>query len=142
MSQLTILALFRAKVGRTQALGIALSALVDLTRAEPECLNNVDPSVGQSARLAGIISEKPNAADAKVMQDCGRQVKIPAVGFELQGMIGRDRIKAGVLERVGLQLRHQADAAALLKFIDDECAAFIGNGLHGYLQLIFAVTAQ
>ena len=39
MPQLTILAFFRAKPGRTQALGTALSALVDPTRAEPECLN-------------------------------------------------------------------------------------------------------
>ena len=39
MSQLTILAFFRAMAGRTQALGTALSALVDPTRAEPECLN-------------------------------------------------------------------------------------------------------
>jgi quinol monooxygenase YgiN len=39
MSQLTILAFFRAKPGQTQALGTALSALVDPTRAEPECLN-------------------------------------------------------------------------------------------------------
>ena len=39
MSQLTILAFFRAKPGRTQALDTALSALVDPPRAEPECLN-------------------------------------------------------------------------------------------------------
>ena len=39
MSQLTIHAFFRAKPGRTQALGTALSALVDPTRAEPERLN-------------------------------------------------------------------------------------------------------
>jgi quinol monooxygenase YgiN len=39
MSQLTILAFFRAKPGQTQALGTALSALVDPTRAETECLN-------------------------------------------------------------------------------------------------------
>jgi len=39
MSQLTILAFFRAKPGRTHALDTALSALVDPPRAEPECLN-------------------------------------------------------------------------------------------------------
>ena len=39
MSQLTILAFFRAKPGQTHALGTALSALVDPTRAETECLN-------------------------------------------------------------------------------------------------------
>jgi quinol monooxygenase YgiN len=39
MSQLTNLAFFRARPGQTQALGSALSALVDPTRAETECLN-------------------------------------------------------------------------------------------------------
>jgi quinol monooxygenase YgiN len=39
MSNLTILAFFRAKPGQTQALGAALSALVDPTRGETECLN-------------------------------------------------------------------------------------------------------
>jgi len=39
MSQLTILAFFRAKPGQVQALGAALSALVVPTRAETECLN-------------------------------------------------------------------------------------------------------
>jgi quinol monooxygenase YgiN len=39
MSQLTILAFFRAKPGQAQALGTALSALVGPTRAETECLN-------------------------------------------------------------------------------------------------------
>ena len=39
MSQLTNLAFFRARPGQTQALGSALSALVDPTRAEAECLN-------------------------------------------------------------------------------------------------------
>ena len=38
MSQLTNLAFFRARPGQTQALGSALSALVDPTRAETECL--------------------------------------------------------------------------------------------------------
>jgi quinol monooxygenase YgiN len=39
MSQLTNLAFFCARPGQTQALGSALSALVDPTRAETECLN-------------------------------------------------------------------------------------------------------
>jgi quinol monooxygenase YgiN len=39
MAQLTNLAFFRAQLGQTQALGIALAALVDPTRAETECLN-------------------------------------------------------------------------------------------------------
>ena len=39
MSQLTNLALIRARPGQTQALGAALAALVRPTRAEAECLS-------------------------------------------------------------------------------------------------------
>ena len=39
MSQLTNLAFFRARPGQAQALGSALRALVDPSRAEAECLN-------------------------------------------------------------------------------------------------------
>jgi len=42
MSSLTNLAFFRARSGQTQALGSALRALVDPTRAEAEC-NRHDP---------------------------------------------------------------------------------------------------
>jgi quinol monooxygenase YgiN len=38
MSRLTNLAFFRARPGQTQALGSALSALVEPTRAETDCL--------------------------------------------------------------------------------------------------------
>ena len=47
MSSLTNLAFFRARVGQTQALGSALRALVDPTRAEAECLNyDLHQSIG------------------------------------------------------------------------------------------------
>src|SRR2546421_2968716 len=48
-------------------------------------------------------------------------------------MIGLDGIEACVLQLVSLQLRHQADAAALLIFVDHESAAFFGDGLHRHL---------
>lgn len=38
LSQITNLAFFNAQLGQAQALGTALLALVDPTRAEPECL--------------------------------------------------------------------------------------------------------
>ncbi len=57
-------------------------------------------------------------------------------------MIGLDRIKAGILQFVRLQLRHQADAAAFLILVDHESATFFGDGLHGHFQLVVAITAQ
>ena len=41
--------------------------------------------------------------------------------------------RSGVLQRVGLQFRHQPDATPFLMFIDHEAASFPGNRSHGYL---------
>ena len=57
-------------------------------------------------------------------------------------LIGFDRVEPGVLQRVGLELRHQADAAPFLMFIDHQAASFLGDGSHGDLQLVAAVAAK
>src|SRR5258707_10905050 len=57
-------------------------------------------------------------------------------------MICFNRIQTAVLQRVSLQLRRQADATALLMFIDQQPAALLSNGLHGHLQLVPTVTTQ
>ena len=57
-------------------------------------------------------------------------------------MIGVNRVKTDILERIGLQLSHQPDAAALLMFVDQQPASFVGNRLHRQFQLASAVAAQ
>src|SRR6478672_8736451 len=57
-------------------------------------------------------------------------------------MICFNRIQTAVLQRVSLQLRRQADATALLMFVDQHIAALLSNGLHGHLQLVPTVTPQ
>src|SRR6266576_483801 len=76
------------------------------------------------------------------MQDRGRQTEIAAISFEPQCMICFNRIQTTVLQRVSLQLRRQADATALLMFVDQQPAALLSNGLHGHLQLVPTVTPK
>ena len=57
-------------------------------------------------------------------------------------MVRVHSVEAGVLQGVRLQLRHQADAAAFLMFIDHDAASFGGNRPHGNLELVVAVAAQ
>jgi len=66
----------------------------------------------------GIIREKADSANAKVMQDRDRQTKIPAVRREAQRMICSHRIEPVILQRVSLQFGHQADATTFLILID------------------------
>ena len=105
-------------------------------------LHDLDPGFEERKRLVRVIREQANAADAKLVQDRGGQTEISAIRREAQRVVGIDRVEAAVLQRVRLQLRHQADAAALLILVDHQPAPFLGDGPHGDLQLVVAVTAQ
>src|SRR5207245_8171589 len=88
------------------------------------------------------IREKPDSTEAQVMQDRGRHTEMAAISHEPHCMICFNRIQTAVLQRVSLQLRRQADATALLMFVDQQPAALLSNGLHGHLQLVPTVTPQ
>jgi hypothetical protein len=76
------------------------------------------------------------------MHYCGWQAEVTVIGFQPQGMIGLDRIDAGVLQFIGLQLRGETDPAALLIFLDHQAAAFLGHRLHGHRELVTAIATQ
>ena len=105
-------------------------------------LGNRDTLGRQRAGLVRVVREEANSLNAKLVQDRGGQAKVPAIRPEAQGVVGIHGVEAGVLQFVSPQLRHQADATALLMFVDHQPAAFRGDGPHGNLQLVVAVTAQ
>ena len=100
------------------------------------------PASDKARALRGIVGQKANPADAEVTQDRGRQAEISAVGLEPEGMIRFDGVDADILQLVRLQLRHQADAATLLIFVDHQSAAFFGDRLHGHGKLIATIATQ
>src|SRR6185295_6451887 len=85
-----------------------------------------DPRGGQRAGLVWVVREEANSPNAKLVQDRGGQAEVPAIRPEAQRVVGIDRVEAGVLKLVGPQFRHQADATALLMFVDHQPAAFCG----------------
>ena len=86
--------------------------------------DNFNAGISQGDRLARIVCEKANTLDAEVVQYRGRQAEIPAVALEAQRVIGLNGVDPGILQLVRLQLCHQADATALLIFVDHEATAF------------------
>src|SRR6266496_3597851 len=104
--------------------------------------DDLDAGINQRAGFVAIIREKADSTEAQVVQDRGRQTEIAAISHEPQCMICLNRIQTAVLQRVSLQLRRQADATALLMFVDQQPAALLSNGLHGHLQLVPTVTPQ
>ena len=107
-----------------------------------ELRNHLDAIFRQSSAFARIVRQQTNFFDAKIAHDRGRQAEVSAVGFKAQRMIGLYRIKAGILQLISLQLRHQTNAAAFLILVNHEPATFFGNSLHGHFQLIATVAAQ
>src|SRR6516225_9139938 len=141
----------RAGFGNSQAQGMPHFLFFRLQvgermRRRPDLAGNpfddLDAGGGERAHLAWIIGQQPNARDAKVVKDRGRQAEIPEVRLEPERMIGLDRVDAGVLQLVSLQLGHQADATPFLILIDHQSAALLGDRLHGKLELAAAIAAQ
>ena len=105
-------------------------------------LGDRDTRGGQRAGLVRVVREEANAPNVKLVQNRGGQAEVPVIRPEAQRVVGIHRVEAGVLQFVSPQLCHQADAAALLMFVDHQPAAVRGDGPHGDLQLVVAVTAQ
>ena len=76
------------------------------------------------------------------MQDRGRQAEIAAIRPVAERVIRGDGVEARVLQRVGLQLGGQADAAALLVLVDHDATRLGGDRAHRDLDLLRAVAAQ
>src|SRR6266850_3350434 len=127
------LLLLRAQVGEGLRCGQRLAG---------NARRDLDASVGERADLVRVVREQSHAANAERVHDRSGQAEIPVVGHESQRQIGADGIEAGVLQLVGTQLRHQADAAAFAIVVDDQPAVFGGDEAHGERELLGAIAAQ
>ena len=74
-------------------------------------------------------------------KDARAQFIVALVGFEAEMMIGFNGVVPGVLELIGLQLIHQADAPSFLKLIDQDSGAAFGNSFQREVELIAAIAA-
>ncbi len=64
-------------------------------------------------------------ADVELAQHLGGRLIDPLIGAEAELQIGLQRIRAGILQLIGAQLVHQADAAAFLREIEQHAAALL-----------------
>src|ERR1700722_18684904 len=103
---------------------------------------NFDAGVSYGANLARIVRQKADPPDVEIAQDRDRQTEIPVVRLESEGPIGLNGVDAGVLQLIGLQLRHQADASTLLIFVNHHATPFIGDSLQGHCKLVATIAGQ
>ena len=75
-------------------------------------------------------------------EDLGADPVVAQVGREAEALVRLDRVQALVLEVVGAELVHEADAPPLLAHVDDDAAPLLVDPLQGRLELVAAVAAQ
>ena len=111
----------------------------DFTR---HTLDDLDACALQRLNLVGIIGEQAHLGYTQRLEYLAGQGKVALVGLEAQPLVGFDGVESGILQLVGLQFGHQANAAALLLFVNQDAGAQVPNHGERHLQLLAAVAAQ
>ena len=77
--------------------------------------------------MSGLLDSKRTRVTPERLENFAGKREIAVVGFESEALVGFDGVEAGVLQLVRLKFRHEADAAALLLFVDEDARAFLGD---------------
>ncbi len=102
----------------------------------------VIPYPSKADDLLGIVREHADLLHAEVHQDLGTDAVVPQVLLESQLDVRLHGVAAVLLQLIGLDLVHQADAPALLMHVDDDALAGLVDDLHGRVELVAAVAAH
>ena len=126
------LVLFCAEIRAGTAAGLWLAG---------DAFGDADAGALELPHLVGIVGEKTDFAGAELFQDFSGEAVVARVGREAEFIVGFDGVHAGVLELVGFELVHQADAAALLREIEQDAGARFADFFEGEFELGAAVAA-
>ena len=77
--------------------------------------------------LARVVGHQAHLAHAEVAQDLGADAVVALVGAEAELLVGLDRVVPLLLQLVGAQLVHQADAAPLLEQVEEHALALLAR---------------
>jgi len=107
-----------------------------------DALNHSNTLFFERGNLFGIVGDEAHCVNAQELESLCGNLEEAAVRLVSKFEIGLDGVKPLVLELVGAQLGHQADAATFLLLVDQDAGAFVDDALHGELELLAAVAAQ
>ena len=125
-------ALLDAQVGAVAAGGRRLAG---------DAFDNLNAGADESVNFFRVVGEQADTAQAEETQGVGGQGVGAAVGGEAQPAVGFHGVEAAVLQLVGAQLIHQADAPALLGLIEQHTGAGASDAAQGQFELGAAVAA-
>ena len=107
-----------------------------------DTLDDLNARGFQGSDFVRVVREQSNPIHRQGFQNTSRQLEAAVVGFEPQFFVGFNRVEALVLQCVGLQLGHKADAAAFLLFVDQDAGAGLGNEAEGHFELLAAIATK
>src|SRR6185437_6726364 len=107
-----------------------------------DALDNLDAHRLQRRHLLRIVGDQADGFHAHHLQHRCRQLILPAIRSIAKLQVRLNGIQPLVLQFVRLELRHQANTAALLGLVEQNAGACIRNRGQRQLQLLPAVAAQ
>src|SRR5215212_3864553 len=119
-------------------------ALVLLVRGDLDrnVLDDAQAEPLDACCLARVVREDADRRQAEVVQDLVPDPPLPCVGWKAELEIRLDGVEPAFLELVGLQLVEQADAAALLRHVEEDAAFLVRDPAQGEVELLAAVAPQ
>ena len=107
-----------------------------------EAFGDADAVLFEGGDFFGVVGDEADGGNVQEAEDLGGEFEVAAVGGVAELEIGFDGVATVVLELVGAELGHEADAAAFLLFVEEDAAAGVGDGGEGELELLAAVAAE
>ncbi len=90
----------------------------------------------------GVVGDEADGGDVELLEDLGGEVEVAVVVAEAELEVGFDGVGAAVLELVGAELGHEADAAAFLVLVEQDARSLARDEPEGEVELVVAVAAQ
>jgi hypothetical protein len=107
-----------------------------------DALDDFDADEFEGFDLFGVVGDEADGGNFELLKDLGGELEVAAVGFVAEFEVGFDGVEALVLEFVGAEFSHEADAATLLLLVEHDAGAGFDDGGHGELELLAAVAAK
>ena len=102
----------------------------------------VEAAVDEGIGLLGIVGEQANLPQAEILEQLQPDAVVAGVCLEAEGEVGLDRIEALVLKFVGADLLDKADAATLLRQVDEHADPLLADHVERHVELVAAVAPQ
>ena len=90
----------------------------------------------------GLLVSSRTLRRPKILEQLDADAVVARVGLVAEREIRLDRVEPLILQRVRLDLLHQADPAAFLRQIDEHARPFVADHVERHVQLIAAVAAE